>query len=285
MPKTPASASLELAGALGHSAADKRVEILRRVGEGGSISQAARDAGVSYKAAWQALDTLSNLAGAALVERAVGGSGGGGAHLTPAGRRLLEAADALVRARDEVLARLAGQRRQDGPAGAGNAQAPALAALTLRTSMRNQLPCTVQALRRNGAAVEVLLALGDKAPGDKALAPLVSRITRESAQLLGLRPGAPVLALFKAAAVTVHAGEAVAEGTRETGGTPAEDGGNLLPGRVTRASRATAGGEVALQLDSGLAIVGFAGGQSGLRVGRRAVACVQASAVALAVAG
>lgn len=280
MPKTPASASLELAGALGHSAADKRVEILRRVGEGGSISQAARDAGVSYKAAWQALDTLSNLAGAALVERAVGGSGGGGAHLTPAGRRLLEAADALVRARDEVLARLAGQRRQDGPAGAGNAQAPALAALTLRTSMRNQLPCTVQALRRNGAAVEVLLALGDK-----ALAPLVSRITRESAQLLGLRPGAPVLALFKAAAVTVHAGEAVAEGTRETGGTPAEDGSNLLPGRVTRASRATAGGEVALQLDSGLAIVGFAGGQCGLRVGRRAVACVQASAVALAVAG
>ncbi|MEP6790525.1 MAG: ModE family transcriptional regulator, partial [Ramlibacter sp.] len=49
---------LKLEGALGHVAVDKRMEILRRVGQGGSISQAARDAGVSYKAAWQALDTL-----------------------------------------------------------------------------------------------------------------------------------------------------------------------------------------------------------------------------------
>ncbi|MGC1173231.1 winged helix-turn-helix domain-containing protein, partial [Polaromonas sp.] len=69
---------LQLAGALGHDAADKRIDILRRIGEAGSISEAARAAGVSYKAGWQAVDTLSNLAGAALVERMVGGSGGGG---------------------------------------------------------------------------------------------------------------------------------------------------------------------------------------------------------------
>src|SRR3954454_17691708 len=98
--------NLHLAGALGHAPADKRVEILRRVGAVGSISQAARDAGVSYKAAWQALDTLSNLAGAALVERAVGGAGGGGARLTAAGTQVLEAAHAMSRARDAVLERM-----------------------------------------------------------------------------------------------------------------------------------------------------------------------------------
>jgi molybdate transport system regulatory protein len=71
--------ALQYAQAFGHETTDKRLDILRRIGEVGSISEAARGANVSYKAAWQALETLSNLAGAPLVEKAVGGSGGGGA--------------------------------------------------------------------------------------------------------------------------------------------------------------------------------------------------------------
>ena len=62
--------------------ADKRIDILRRIGDVGSISEAARRAGVSYKAAWQAIETLNNLAGAPLVEKVVGGNKGGGTRLT-----------------------------------------------------------------------------------------------------------------------------------------------------------------------------------------------------------
>lgn len=109
-------ASLQLADALGHEVADKRLDILRRIGEQGSISEAARGAGVSYKAAWQAIDTLSNLAGTALLERTVGGAGGGGAHLTDAGRQLLQAADLLNSARAQVLTQLA-HKQADLPAG------------------------------------------------------------------------------------------------------------------------------------------------------------------------
>ena len=68
-----------LSDALSHGVADKRIDILRAIARTGSISQAARDVAVSYKAAWQAVDTLTNLAGVPLVERAVGGVGGGGA--------------------------------------------------------------------------------------------------------------------------------------------------------------------------------------------------------------
>src|SRR6478735_4317432 len=93
--------------ALGHGLSDKRIDILRGIGRSGSISQAAREAGVSYKAAWQAIDTLTNLAGVPLVERAVGGAGGGGALLTTHGGHLLELADALDAARREVHARWA----------------------------------------------------------------------------------------------------------------------------------------------------------------------------------
>lgn len=44
--------------ALSHEPTDKRIDILRLISESGSISQAARQAKVSYEAAWQAIDTL-----------------------------------------------------------------------------------------------------------------------------------------------------------------------------------------------------------------------------------
>ncbi|MFT4193756.1 winged helix-turn-helix domain-containing protein, partial [Ottowia sp.] len=101
MTKRPLSAA-----SLGYGQADKRILVLQLVGAHGSISQAARVAGISYKAAWQAIHTLTNLAGEALVDSSVGGQGGGGAHLTPAGERLLAAAGQLQAARQGVLARV-----------------------------------------------------------------------------------------------------------------------------------------------------------------------------------
>jgi molybdate transport system regulatory protein len=246
--------TLQLAGALVHEVADKRVEILRRVGALGSISQAARDTGVSYKAAWQALDTLSNLAGTPLVERAVGGAGGGGARLTDAGTRVLEAADEVAQARQAVLDRLA--QRSGLPA--------RVAALGLRTSMRNQLPCHIAALKRSGGAVDVTLEL----PGG---ATLVSRITGESVQLLQLAKGQEVLALSKATAVDVRAG---ADRKRA----------NVLEGTVSRATRAGAAGEVALTLEGGAQLVGFAAAGQGLRKGAAAFAHMDPSTVVIALA-
>jgi len=250
---------LKLAGALGHEAADKRIDILRRIGDAGSISEAARAAGVSYKAAWQAIDTLGNLAGSPLVASAVGGAGGGGASLTAAGRQLLLAADEMARAREQVLARLAG-RTDGGPPARG------VAALGLRTSMRNQLPCTVRTVKTSAGMVRVELSLSD----DHMLA---ARITRESAQLLALAPGLPVLALCKATAVRIASSIARA------------DGRNLLRGTVTRASRAAGGGEIALALDAGLHLVGFAAPGHGLKLRSSAVASVDETAVVLALGG
>ena len=253
-----------LAEVLGQASTDKRIDILRRLGECGSISEAARQAGVSYKAAWQALETLSNLAGTPLVAKAVGGSGGGGAQLTPAGDEVLRAAAQLEAARSAVLATLA------GPAPAPGRQQPGLAAMALRTSMRNQFPCTVQALGpargTSAGTVRVALAL----PGGQTLH---ARITRESAQLLQLAPGLAALALCKATAVQVAPRLAAAGGR------------NLLQGTVLRASRAAAGGEVALQLPGPLSLVGFSRAPTGLRAGQLAMAAVDEAGVVIAVTG
>lgn len=66
-----------------------RIELLVKIGEYGSIAQAAKAMRMSYKAAWDAVDTMNNLAGAALVERLAGGKGGGGTRLTQRGERLV----------------------------------------------------------------------------------------------------------------------------------------------------------------------------------------------------
>jgi len=242
---------------LGFEASDKRIAILRRIGQAGSISQAARSSGVSYKAAWQALETLANLAGTPLVEKAVGGSGGGGAVLTAAGRQVLDAAERLTLARRQVLDRLAPTDSAATPSGAGRA------ALALRTSMRNQFPCRIGTIRPLHGQVRVQLLLGDGSA-------IHARITRESVQLLGLKAGMQVLALCKATAVRVASRLRPSEGR------------NVLAGTVTRASRAGGGGEVGLRLGDGVRLVGFATAGHGLKAGVAAMAAIDESGVVIA---
>ncbi len=255
----PQQTTTHLEQALTDPGTDKRLDLLRLVGECGSISEAARRAGVSYKAGWQAMDTLSNLAGTSLVERAVGGSGGGGARLTPAGEQLLQMAARLAQARRQVIASLADPGVPTGlPAGL-------LPALALRTSMRNQLPCTVRALRPLQGMVVVQLDVGAKQT-------LVSRVTRESVQLLGLARGTPALALFKATAVRITATETNDPGT------------NQLDGTVVRSGRAAAA-ELALALPGGSRVVGFAAPGQKLRAGDTAQATFDPAAVVVALPG
>ena len=250
---------LHFAQAFGHEATDKRLDILRRIGEVGSISEAARSASVSYKAAWQAVETLSNLAGSPLVEKAVGGSGGGGARLTQAGVQLLEAADLLAQARARVLSKL--EQRS------GNTlNLSSLMGLGLRTSMRNQLPCQIKAITKKLGTARVQLELANGAI-------LVSKITTESAELLGLKAGMPALVLCKATAVTIGA---------ELQGA---DSLNLFSGIVLNTTPLTAGDEIAMALMPGLNLIGFFAGKEKLIEGQKVMAAVDESALVIAIPG
>lgn len=268
--------SAGLSEALGHAPADKRLEVLRRVGETGSISQAARDAGISYKAAWQAIDTLTSLSGVALVERTVGGSGGGGARLTPQGQALLDLAQQLALARQRVLDGFAGGAQLAGGLG-------------LRTSMRNQLLCEVVACEPV-AADDPMVRVGLRTGGGALLA---SSITRESADLLTLQPGGRVLVLCKATAVEVFAGRWPGDAPLGDGA-PGDSGAgpvalnqnlNRLAGRVDRVSRGQACDEVVLSLDGGGQWVGFAARPFAAEAGQPAWAAMSAAALVVGLAG
>ena len=63
-----------------------RVELLQRIRETGSISQAAKDMKMSYKAAWDAVDAMNSAWQSPLVE-----SGPGGSYLTDEAERMITA--------------------------------------------------------------------------------------------------------------------------------------------------------------------------------------------------
>ena len=255
--------------ALGYDMADRRIAILRGIAESGSISQAARDVGVSYKAAWQAVDTLTNLAGLPLVERSVGGVGGGGAQITAAGQELLHAAQAMAKLRSELLERMKDKASVVQPN------------LGLMTSMRNQWPCTVLKVESMGGQIRVWLRAAMEAGADWTIA---ARITPESYELLGLAPGVQVLALCKATAVKVWLGQ---ERPAETA-----QNINLWPAVVQRATHgaieagheSSASDEAVCRLNWGAQIVGFAPAMSGLATNDNVWLEVAESAVVVAVA-
>ena len=67
-----------------------RVMLLERIRDNGSISKAAVSMKMSYKHAWDLLNSMENQIGCKLVETIRGGKNGGGAKLTPEGEKAIE---------------------------------------------------------------------------------------------------------------------------------------------------------------------------------------------------
>jgi len=80
-----------------------KAELLAAIAETGSISASAKRLGMSYRRAWLLVDTMNRCFREPVVASATGGSGGGGADVTPFGRRVLERFDAMQRRVDRAL--------------------------------------------------------------------------------------------------------------------------------------------------------------------------------------
>lgn len=83
-----------------------RVRLLEAIDECGSIASAARQLPISYKAAWDAVEAMSRVAGRPVVLRTVGGANGGGSRLTDYGRRLVAFYRALEGEYQQAIAAL-----------------------------------------------------------------------------------------------------------------------------------------------------------------------------------
>jgi molybdate transport system regulatory protein len=84
-----------------------KVRLLEAIERTGSISQAGRTLGMSYRRAWLLVDDMNHCFRDAVIAAQPGGIHGGGATLTPFGQRLVERyraieADALVATRKHL---------------------------------------------------------------------------------------------------------------------------------------------------------------------------------------
>lgn len=85
---------------LGHG----RVVLLQRIKEHGSISAAAKSMQMSYRHAWDLVDSMNRHASQSLVSTSKGGKGGGGAQLTEAGEAAIALFDRLQERLKQFLA-------------------------------------------------------------------------------------------------------------------------------------------------------------------------------------
>lgn len=67
-----------------------KAELLQHIAATGSISAAARKMAMSYRRAWLLVDTMNQCFSSPLIETIAGGSGGGGARITPLGEQVLD---------------------------------------------------------------------------------------------------------------------------------------------------------------------------------------------------
>lgn len=86
-----------------------KVAVLEEIARSGSISAAGRALHMSYRRTWELVEDLNRTLGTPVVETAAGGSGGGGAVLTRAGKAVVERyraieMDTALAARKHLLA-------------------------------------------------------------------------------------------------------------------------------------------------------------------------------------
>lgn len=247
-----------------------RIDLLEQIEATGSIAAAARAMSMSYKAAWDAIDAMNNLADEPLLIRQVGGRHGGGTRLTGYGQRVIR----QYRAAEHEYRRFLALMREnlehlglkDPPDGWNFIRRS-----TLRTSARNQFQGTVNRFSE-GAVNDVITV--DIGGGIE----IASVITHEAAQSLDLlREGREVQVLINAAFVILC--EDV-EGVRYSAR-------NRLCGIVSHIQPGAVNAQVKLDLSAGRTLTAVvtldAVDAAWLQQGGRACALIKAPHVILAV--
>lgn len=237
-----------------------RVALLKAVAELGSISAAAKHMGLSYKGAWDGVQALNNLFDAPLIEAQAGGKAGGVAVVTPRGLAVIDAFRKVEAELGETLARL--EARLDGVG-------DIFWSLGMKTSARNALRGLVSRVETGAVNSEVTLQVASGVE-------IVSVVTRQSVEDLGLAIGRPAVALIKSSFVVLAKGEGLVTSAR-----------NQLSGKVLSREDGAVSSEITLSLADGKTLTATITKESaeamGLGVGEPVLALIKAPHVILAV--
>lgn len=153
--------------------------LLHGVSEKSSISAAAKDAGISYRNAWDRLRAIQRKLGHSIVVARAGGKEGGGANLTAEGNALL-----------------AQYRRMNNYLFSALGDSDFWQHVGYRLSARNRLKAKIFEIRTGPITSEVKMRLGGSGV-------LTSIISNEAVEDLRLKVGEEVEAIIKATEVII----------------------------------------------------------------------------------
>jgi molybdate transport system regulatory protein len=240
-----------------------RIAMLEAVAAHGSITQAAKALGFSYKAVWDGINAINNLMPRPAIVTQTGGRGGGGAELTEDGRYLI----AAFRKLEDKLSRISQSIAEEGLDSHSDLLFWSIA---MKTSARNAFRCQVTDMRWAPVNVEVTLRVSPENV-------IVAVITRDSAVELGLTVGRDAIALVKSSFVMLAGGETL----------PRVSARNRIWGTVVERIDGGVNSEIVLDIGQGKTMTAVITRESAeemaLSVDDRACALFKASHVILAV--
>lgn len=210
----------------------RMMALLRAIAHSGSINQAAKQVGLSYKGAWQMIERANNLAPKVLISTATGGSKGGGTCLTTAGQSLLQLFTQLEQQHQQFLQQLNQSLAKDPSV------LMLLKRLVIKTSATNQLFGIIAAIKTGAVNAEVLVEL-------KGGEQIVTSLTLTELNLLELSVGGDVVLLINDPEIFV---------ITELDNVPLS-ARNCLRGTVIRVQQDGVDSEVVIQLSNGDSIV------------------------------
>lgn len=236
-----------------------QIELLSAIASTGSISQAAKRIGISYKTAWHRVAQLQNAMPQALLQKTSGGAQGGGSTLTPFARQLLDSYSASESARQHYLT--AASR------GAQPEVAEFLQQGVVVSSARNQFAGSVTSIVRGAVNAEVALDIGIEQT-------LSAMVTLESVRRMQLKKRSRVSALIKSSSVILAPIDAATTSA-----------GNHIPGSVVTLERGAVNSEVLIDIGAHKTICATVTNASvkalGLHKGKPLQAMFQSSSVLL----
>lgn len=240
------------------------IELLELIDEYGSINKAASSMGMSYKAAWLAVEAINNMSKEPVVLRQTGGSQGGGTQLTGYGRKFVH----LYRCIEDEQRKLF--QKLDANFDDFDQYQKLLRRFNMQTSARNQFLGAVSSIKKGAVNSEISLDIGSDEH-------IVAVITNESLEHLDLQLGQEAYALFKAPWVILTREAAYKTSAR-----------NELRGKVAQIHRGAVNSEVNVELPGGKIVSAVLTNESvdglSLKEGVSVCALIKASHVILAVA-
>jgi molybdate transport system regulatory protein len=202
-----------------------RITLLELIDKYGSISKAAKELGMSYKAAWDMIDSINNLSSFPVVESKSGGKGGGKTVLTEYGKKILNDYKTIENLIKKISSEI--NKNMDEIDNLLNIYRK----MNMKISARNQILVKVVEVKKGSVNTQITAYLSNQK--------LNALITNEALEELDIKVGDEVLFIFKASNVILSPADDIKISAR-----------NKLKGKIKKIIKGAVNSQVKVEISN-----------------------------------